>query len=449
MWKGDRESLDGDPRWMLLYLILVGVLVFLNAFFVAAEFAIVKVRASRIDTLAQEGHVRASFASSILKKLNAYLSACQLGITLASLGLGWAGEPVVAALLRPLLSSFMPEFMIHSLAFVLAFAFITTFHITLGEQVPKTYAIRHAESVTLWSAIPLVIFYKLMFPFIWLLNGLSNWLLRRAGVEPEADHEPAHTDEEIRVIMQESHRSGYLDQMEIAFMDNILEFSETHAREIMIPRTEMICLYANLSYEENRQIAVHERHTRYPVCDPDKDNVIGFVHIKDLLRASSDLTDIRSITRPMMSVPESMPISLLLKQMQKQSTQIVLLIDEYGGTSGILTVEDILEEIVGEIHDEFDDAAPAIIEKDEWTYSIDGLLLIDDFNEHFDTDIVTEDYDTIGGWVYAQVELPPRRGQSILYGIYELIVEEVDHLRIARILVRRLQDGEEDLSVVS
>ena len=442
--------MDGGPIEISLYLVLVFVLVFLNGFFVAAEFAMVKVRASRIEAIASEGNVRARFASKILDNLNAYLSACQLGITLASLGLGWAGEPVVAALLRPVLSGFLPEFMIHTISFIIAFSLITTFHITLGEQVPKTYAIRHAEAMTLWSAIPLAIFYKLMFPFIWMLNGLSNWMLRRVGVEPESDHETVHTDDEIRLIMQESHKSGYLDQTEMAYMDNIFEFSETHAREIMIPRTEMECLFTTLSYEENRQIAVNEMHTRYPVCDPDKDNVIGFVHIKDMLKAGEDLTDIRAITRPIMSVPESISISMLLKQMQKESTQIALLIDEYGGTAGIVTVEDILEEIVGEINDEFDDAAPVIQERDDWTYSVDGLLLIEEFNEHFNTEISTDDFDTIGGWVYSQIELPPKRGQSVTNDSYIFTVEEVDHLRISRLIVRKIElDEEEGLSVVS
>jgi len=410
--------LEGDPLLIALYLLFVLVLVFLNGFFVAAEFAIVKVRVSRIDTLAAEGNLRARFAQKILQNLNAYLSACQLGITLASLALGWIGEPAVAALLKPLLDSFLPAFAIHTISFIIAFSIITTFHITLGEQVPKTYAIRNSETMALWSAIPMVIFYRLMFPFIWGLNGLSNWMLRRVGVEPETDHETVHTDEEIRVIMQESHKGGYLDQTEMALMDNIFEFSETNAREIMIPRTEMVCLYANQPYAEQRALALNELHTRFPVCDPDKDNIIGFVHIKDMMKAGEDLEDIRAITRPLMTVPESISISMLLKQMQKKHTTMVLLIDEYGGTSGLVTVEDILEEIVGEIQDEFDEELPTIVQHDEWTHSVDGLLLIDEFNAYFETEITTEDFDTIGGWVYAQVEMPPQLEQRVTYGNY-------------------------------
>jgi CBS domain containing-hemolysin-like protein len=435
--------LDGDPLLIALYLLFVLVLVFLNGFFVAAEFAMVKVRLNRIEALANEGNLKARFAQTILQNLNAYLSACQLGITLASLALGWVGEPAVAALLKPVLEGIIPEFAIHTLSFIIAFSIITTFHITLGEQVPKTYAIRHAESMTLWSAIPMVVFYKLMFPFIWSLNGLSNWMLRRVGVEPESDHETVHTDEEIRVIMQESHKSGYLDQTEMALMDNIFEFSETHAREIMIPRTELVCLYANIPYAEQKDMVLAALHTRFPVCDPDKDNIIGFVHIKDIMKAGDSFDDIRAITRPIMTVPESISISMLLKQMQKKHTALVLLIDEYGGTSGIVTVEDILEEIVGEIQDEFDEELPTIVQHDEWTHSVDGLLLIDEFNEYFDTEISTEDFDTIGGWVYSQVEMPPERLQRVTYENYELIVDEVDHMRISRITIRRFEDDQE------
>lgn len=426
--------MEGDPLQIILNLCFVLILVFLNGFFVAAEFAIVKVRVSRIDTLAGEGNFRAKIAKRILENLNAYLSACQLGITLASLGLGWIGEPFVARLIEPVFG-FLPDVALHTLSFIIAFSLITTFHITLGEQVPKTYAIRHSEPVTLWSAIPLLMFYKLMFPFIWMLNGMSNWMLRKAGVEPEADHESVHTEEEIRLLMQESHKEGYIDNTELAMMDNIFEFSETTAREIMIPRTEMVCLYADRPMEETKRILVEGKHTRYPVCKPDKDNIIGFVHIKDFLKNSDKLHDLTEITRPIPTVPESISISALLKILQKRRTEMALLIDEYGGTSGLVTIEDILEEIVGEIHDEFDEETPNIEMRDEDTYSVNGMLSIEEFNEFFGTDIESEDLDTIGGWMYLQVEMPPRKNQRVSLGPLELIVEEIEHMRISRILV--------------
>jgi CBS domain containing-hemolysin-like protein len=437
--------LDSDPVVIILMIAAVLILVFLNAFFVAVEFAMVKVRSSRIDALALEGNnLRARVAAGILDNLNAYLSACQLGITLASLALGWIGEPAIANLVKPILAGFLPDFVIHTISFIIAFTIITAFHITLGEQVPKTYAIRNAERITLMAAIPMVIFYKIMFPFIWFLNGSSNWILRRAGVELDSEHESVHTEEEILVLMQESHKGGYIDNSEMAMLDNIFDFSETHAREIMIPRTEMVCLYANVSFEENKQIAVNEMHTRYPVCSPDKDNIIGFVHIKDILKRWDGLDNLAEIIRPITTVPESMSINSLLKLMQKRRTEMALLIDEYGGSSGLVTMEDIIEEIVGEIHDEFDDAAPSIQKLDDETHSVNGLLLIEEFNDYFGTDIETDDFDTIGGWVYSQVEMPPRKEQMVSSNEMDFIIEEVDHMRISRLIVRKLVLDDED-----
>jgi CBS domain containing-hemolysin-like protein len=429
--------LDGGPIPIGLSITLVLVLVLLNGFFVAAEFAVVKIRGSRIESLAQEGMLRAKFARAILSNLNAYLSACQLGITLTSLGLGWVGEPAVARLLEPAMSQIgMSDPVIHTIAFIIAFTLITSLHITIGEQFPKTYAIRKPEPITLWVAAPLILFYKLMLPFIWILNGVSNWMLKKSGVEPDHSHESVHTEEEIRILVKESHRNGLIDKTELTLVDNIFEFSETNSREIMIPRTEMVCLYANVSYEENKRIAVEEMHTRYPVCDPDKDNVAGFVHIKEMLKHDDSLDSILTITRPLMKVPDSMPISTLLRLMQRNRTAIALLIDEYGGTSGLVTIEDIMEEIVGEIHDEFDEGRPRIERQSPYLYSIDGLLLIDEVNSYFGTEIETDNYDTIGGWIYSQVETPPRKNQCIHHNGFEYTIEEVDHMRISRLIVR-------------
>lgn len=391
--------------------------------------------------MAKDGNTSAKFAQKITSNLNAYLSACQLGITLASLALGWVGEPTVSRIIEPVLKDFgFNDTLIHTISFIISFSVITTLHITLGEQFPKTYAIRKPEQITMMSAGPMILFYKIMFPFNWLLNTISNWMLRKAGIEVTSEHDSAHTEEEIRVLMKESHKNGLIDNTELTLVDNIFEFTETNAREIMIPRTDMGCLYVQMSFEENMKIALDEMRTRYPVCDPDKDNIIGFVHIKDLLKANANSADIRKVIRPITKVPESMPISNLLKLMQKKRAQIALLIDEYGGTSGMVTLEDIIEEIVGEIQDEFDtDERPVLEQKDERTFSIDGRMLIDEVNDRFGTEIDTEDYDTIGGWVYSHIEIPPKKGQKIAYNDqYEFIVEETDELRVSRIIVRKL-----------
>lgn len=428
-----------------MYIAFVALLIGLNAFFVAAEFAMVKVQRSRLDRLAAEGRKNARIAKSIVKHLDAYLSACQLGITLASLGLGWVGEPAVAALLKPLLLPLgLPEAAVETIAFAVAFTLITVLHITLGEQFPKTYAIRQAERVTLLASGPLLWFYKLMYPFIWLLGGMSNGLLRLAGIEPSAEHRSAHTEEEIRVLMKESNRSGLINSTELTLVDNIFDFTETHAREIMIPRTDMVCLYTQLSYEENKMIAISEMHTRYPVCDPDKDRIIGFVHIKDLLKSGEDATDLTRFIRPLTHVPESMQISTLLKLMQRKKAQMALLIDEFGGTSGLVTFEDIIEEIVGDIQDEFDEERPHIERGEDGAYSIDGRLLIEEVNSFFGLNIASDDYDTIGGWIYSQVDIPPKKHQRIAFGdAVEFTIEETDQLRIVRLTVRRLSQTQE------
>jgi CBS domain containing-hemolysin-like protein len=431
--------LSSDPLPILLNLLLVLILVLFNGFFVAAEFALVKVRASRIDNLAEEGNRNAKFTKKILNNLDAYLSACQLGITLASLGLGWVGEPTVALILEPLLTKLaFNDFFIHSISFLIAFSIITFLHITVGEQFPKTYAIRKSENISLWTAGPIIFFHKIMYPFILLLNGSSNWMLRLSGIEPTTGHEEAHSEEEIRTLMKESNKSGFIDNTELSFVDNIFDFADTTAREVMIPRTEMVCLYANLPYEENKEAALTDMHTRYPVCETDKDNIIGFVHIKDFMK-KTDIKEMRAIIRPLLSVPESMQISQLLKLMQKKRTHMALLIDEYGGTSGIVTVEDIIEEIVGEIQDEFDEERPSIEVLDELTHSIDGLLNIEVVNDHFGLEIENDDYDTIAGWLYSQTEIPPTKGQTIQYkDEFEFIIEDTDNMRISRVLIRRI-----------
>ncbi len=425
-------------------LFLIFVLVFLNGFFVAAEFAMVKARGSKIDSLAQEGHKRAKVASHLVGHLDAYLSACQLGITLTSLGLGWIGEPAIARMLEPMFAAVhLNENLVHPLSFIIGFSFITVLHIVLGELMPKSVAIRKAEAVTLLTAAPMIFFRKVMNPFIWLLNGTAGLLLKPFGIDVKEDTSTAHTEEEIRILVQESHKSGLIDNTELTLMDNIFEFSETNAREIMIPRTEMSCLYGNLSFQENRAIALREMHTRYPVCEKDKDNIIGFVHIKDLLKVPDNaVIDIRDLLRPMTTVPESMPISALLKLMQKKKTQIAILIDEYGGTSGLVTLEDIMEEIVGEIQDEFDEERPDVEQRDDNTYSINGMMLIEEVNSFFGLDLPTDDYDTIGGWIYSQIENPPKKNQFVIAEEgFRFTIEETDHLRISRITVNKEEDS--------
>lgn len=434
--------------WTALFkLTLVLFLVFLNGFFVAAEFAVVKIRSSRLETLLQEGNKRAKYAKMLTDHLDASLSVTQLGITLASLGLGWIGEPAVAYMIDPLLSmAGVSEELGHSISFVIAFSVITALHIVLGELTPKSLAIQKVESVVLGIALPMLLFQKVMYPAVWVLNHVANWVLRQMGFVVASEENAAHTEAEIRILMEESHKQGYIDKTELTFVDNVFEFSERHVREIMIPRTDMICLYLENSLEENIHTILQERMTRYPMCVEDKDNIIGFLHIKDLLPSlyAGKHPALRTFIRQAPVVPETMPISNLLKLLQKHRSQLAIVVDEYGGTSGMVTIEDIIEEIVGEIQDEFDEERPMVEKRGENMYSVDAKLLLSELNDILELDFDVENVDTIGGWLYAQVEIPPQIGQKSSFNGDDFFIEEVENVRITRVLIKLQHELEEE-----
>jgi CBS domain containing-hemolysin-like protein len=425
-----------------LNLIIILLLVFMNGFFVAAEFAMVRVRKSRIETLSSEGNLLAKYAEKVVNDLNSYLSTCQLGVTLASLGLGWVGEPAVAKMIEPLIKNFnLSQGTIHTIAFGLGFAIITAFHIVLGELVPKSMSIINAEKLSLYTALPLMMFNSITYPVIWLFNHSTNLILRLFGISQMDEHEAAHTDDEIMQIVEESYKHGLIDKTELAFMDNIFDFSEKSVREIMVPRTDMVCLYKDYTFEKIVEIAMEEELTRYPVCVKNKDDVIGFVHIKDLFKLELLGKDrnIDEIIRSVIFVPETISISVLFKKFQKEKSQMAIVVDEYGGTSGLVTSEDILEEIVGEIQDEFDDEFEQIIKLDNDTYSIDGKVLVEDINEILEINIEVEEVDTIGGWVYSMLGATPQVNQSIEYEEYIFTVTKSIGQRILRITVKKIR----------
>ncbi|WP_341347755.1 hemolysin family protein [Paenibacillus sp. FSL H3-0469] len=428
-----------DPLPGILHVGLIILLVLLNGFFVSVEYAMVKVRSGRIESLIEEGSKRALAARNIVHNLDGFLSACQLGVTLASLALGWLGEPAVATIVGPLVRGLgFDETTVFVISLIIAFMFITVLHIVLGELAPKTIAVNKAEAVLLLTAGPMNVFYRIMFPFIWVVNGLARGLLRIFRLTPASELATAHTEEEIRILMQESNKSGLIDNTEMTLVDNIFGFADTMAREIMIPRTEMICLNTHLETEENLEIAFDGMRTRYPVCDGDKDHILGFIHIKDMIREKA--LSYNELIRPILTVPESIQISSLLKVMQRAKTQIAILIDEYGGTSGMVTLEDIMEEIVGEIQDEFDEERPGIEQLGEDEYSVDGLMLIEEINDKLGIHMETDDYDTIGGWLYSKLEVnPPQKDQSIEFDNHLFVVEETDNKRISRIKLLKLQ----------
>ncbi len=337
-------------------LLLFAALLALTSFFVASEFAIIRIRASRVQQLADEGARNAKAVQQVTGQLDAYLSACQLGITITSLGLGWLGEPTIEHVLRPLLLSLGVEGRTGTvISFAAAFVIVTYLHVVLGELAPKTVALHKAEQISSFTAPYLIAFYKAMYPFIWLLNGSANGLVRLLGFRPASEQE-AHSEEEIRHILTESHESGLINENELLYVNNVFQFDDKVARDVMVPRRRMICLDLNNSYTKNLAIMQEEQYTRYPVTDGDKDHVVGLLNTKHLfLRCGEDgVPDLANLLQPVLAVPDILPINRLLRKMQLERMHMAVLLDEFGGTSGLLTIEDIVEEVFGEIRDEFD-----------------------------------------------------------------------------------------------
>lgn len=425
---------------ILFKIIIVFALVLINGFFVAAEFAMVKVRKSRIETLVLEGNRNAKHTLKVVNDLNEYLSVCQLGITLASLGLGWVGEPAVADLFMPLFRLLdIPDVTVHSISFILAFSLITGFHIVLGELAPKSLAIISSEKIAMHTALPLILFYKITYPIMWAFNHSTNFVLKIFGLSQVGEHDVAHTDEEIKILVEESYKHGLIDQTELTFVDNIFDFSEKTVKEIMIHRTDMVCMFLEDSFDEIIQTALNEELTRYPVCKDSKDNVVGFIHIKDLYKQKleGNSSNIEGIIREIKFVPESMSIGKLFKIFQIEKEQIAIIIDEFGGTSGLVTVEDILEEIVGEIQDEFDDEGEAIKKTENEGYIVDGKVHIEDINELLDININEENIDTIGGWVYSKLKGYPRANEKVNFAEYEFTILKCDRKRISKVQIKK------------
>lgn len=428
---------------ILFQLLLVFFLIAMNGFFVAAEFACVKIRPSRLETLIQEGSRQAKYAKKLTDHLDASLSVTQLGITLASLGLGWVGEPAVATLILPITHAIgLDDVIGHTIALALAFSIITGLHIVLGELTPKTMAIQNVEKIMLSVALPMLVFHRVMYPFVWLLNHVANWVAHRMGFHTTSEGDDAHTEEEIRLLMEESHRQGLIDDTEVDFVDNVFDFTDLNVREIMTPRTDVVCLYLEDTMDENLHIILEEQLTRYPICHEDKDHIVGFLHVKDLMRVMVEgrKPNLRRLARKALIVPESMDVSVLLKTMQKQRSQMAIVVDEYGGTAGMVTIEDIVEEIVGDIQDEFDEERPTAERRGKRIFSVDAKMLLEELEDILEIDIEDEDVDTVGGWLYDQIGQAPRVGQMAASGGNLFYVEEVDGVRITRVLIHCAED---------
>jgi CBS domain containing-hemolysin-like protein len=432
------------------------LLILANGFFVASEFAIVKVRSTRLQELAEAGSSRAKTALRVVKRLDVFLSTTQLGITLASLALGWVGEPVVEGIVEPAFAKLgaWEHAAAHVVATVIAFTAITYLHTVLGELVPKYLAIAKAESAALWISAPFLVFSWVVYPFIVVLRGSANGVIRMLGLPAGAIHEGAHSEEELRLIFEASARGGTLSESTKDLLTNVVDYTERVAREVMTPRNRMEILDARRSWDDIVKHAIAGEWTRYPLVDGERGKIIGFVHIKDLFKAGVDPSskkDVRALARQPLIVPESMPLDKLRRRIQQTRTQMALVVDEFGTMIGLVTLEDLLEEIVGEIQDETDQESPPIIRDDAGAAEVDGGLLLDEVKDEIGLEIPEEErdgVDTVGGFVFARLARPPVVGDVVEVGRFRLVVTGVDGLRVARLRITELppppdESGEE------
>ncbi len=444
--------MDVDIVELTIKLGAFALLIAATAFFVATEFAIVKVRTTRIDQLVAEGDKRAIKAKKVISNLDEYLSACQLGITITSLGLGWLGEPTFDLILHPLFELIGLEVRVTSvLSFALAFAIVTFLHVVVGELTPKSFAIQKSEELTLRLAGPLILFHNVMYPFIRALNGSSRGLGRLFGLQVVSESEVAHSEEELRIILTDSYKGGEINSSEYEYVNSIFEFSDRLAKEIMVPRTEITSIEKDLTLREVFEVMGVEQYTRYPITDGDKDHVIGLVNMKHLLTAYIKNPEngdklVTDYMQPIIRVIETIPISDLLLKIQKERIHMAILMDEYGGTSGLVTIEDIIEEIVGDIQDEFDeDEIPEVQEITEGEhYIFDAKMLLQEVNDILGINIEDEDIDTIGGWFMTQ-HFDAVEGDTIeAYG-YEFKIKELDGHHILYLEVTKLPEKDAEI----
>lgn len=398
-------------------LILVVFFLAMNAFFVIAEFALVRVRKSQLELAVEEGKPGAKAAMEIALNVNKYLSACQLGITLASLALGWLGEPAFSALIRPLFVLFgLPEAVISVVAVAIGYFIMTTLHVVTGELIPKSFAIFATERYALFTARPLMAFYKITYPIMVLFNGITNAVVRIAGHDPANEHE-VYTDDEIKLLIDESTESGLIAPEQNEFVDNIFDIADKDAESLMTPRPDMVCLCMNDTLEENMRIVTEAKFTRFPVYRRDKDDIVGFVSVKDLYNLSPESTmdDVR--VRRIVAVPEGMPVVKLLKVLKREKTKMALVVDEHGGTSGLVTMGDIFEEIVGDFDDEYAHGlSDALTEVAPNHFITTGACPIGDFAERmgFKDENFTE-YETLGGLLLDVLDRIPDVGDEANY----------------------------------
>jgi CBS domain containing-hemolysin-like protein len=427
---------------------IIGViaLVLVNGFFVAAEFAFVRLRDTQLDPLVAKGQGRAKLARHILQNLTSYLSATQLGITIASLGLGWVGEPVFSVILEPVLKAMHihSERAQHTISFAIGFSVLTFLQIVLGELGPKWYAIQKTMPAALAIARPLHWFYIAFYPINWALNHSAQWILRRVGIEPATDSTMVHSEEELRVMLGE--RRAHASRLSREILMNALDLTRRIVRNVMRPRTEIVVIDTDASIEECLDVVEKTRYSRFPLAEGgDPDKTIGVIHIKDLYamrKKAKRGADLMPVARKLIYVPETTRLEKLLQLFLERKLHLAVVVDEYGGTTGLVSLENILEELVGQIQDEFDQEKPLVIRRDEKTWEIDGALPLHELAELVGQNIPVEDIATASGWVTQALGGFPKSGDVLPIGDYQLRVEDTDGLRVSRLKLTRIREAD-------
>ena len=428
---------------ILINIFVIAFLLFVNGFFVAAEFALVKVRKTRLEQLSNEGNSNAKKALKLVEETNKMLAAAQLGVTIASIALGWVAESTIVQLIEPIIKVLpLSNTMItaHVVAVPISFVLVTYFHVLLGEQLPKCFALRHTDSLALLVATPMDMFITLFKPFVWLLMVSGDKILCAFHVSSE-DASLVHSTEELDMLVDASYNEGVLNETEAEMLHNMFKFSDLMAKQVMIPRTDMMCIPSDITYEELTKFTLENQYTRYPVYEENIDKILGFIHVKDLYSLSMNKEEysIKKIIRPLMLVPETMTLDNLIIEFKKSHGQMAVVIDEFGGNSGLITLEDVLEEIIGEVQDEFDEEEEADIkEVAENTYMANSMMRIDELVDFFDLNealFEEDDVETIAGLVVKLLGRIAVVGDSVSFNGLTFTVEEVDGARITKLKV--------------
>jgi len=430
-----------------LKLLAVMALVLLNGFFVATEFALVKVRSTQLETLAARNHKRGKMALHLTHHLDEYLSACQLGITLSSLGLGWIGEPVFADLLQPLygalgIDGVDHEGLRHSISFGVGFSVITFLHIVAGEMAPKSLAIRLPKETSLWVSFPMRAFYLVMYPFIWALNESSLLLLRFVGIAPAGEGHGEHSEDELRLVFDATQKRSGGTALGRAIVLNALDLRRRVVREVMRPRQEIAALNTKDTIADCLELADRTRYSRFPLCEGgDVDRALGVVHIKDLFamkQRDASASGLSAVAKKLVYVPETARLERVLQLLLDRKLHMAVVVDEYGGTMGLLTLENILEELVGQIQDEFDQEKPMLQRTSETKWEVSGALPLHELEELVGESLQADGITTVNGLVTQKLGGFPKMGDTVKLGDYELRVQEMDGMRVAQLKVSRL-----------